>query len=49
MTDWMHNRVQNLNKLLQLQGKLELITQQMRQSSNPQKTVNEEPIMTFES
>lgn len=49
MTDWMHNRVQNLSKLLQLQGKLELISLQMRQMSQPKKSINEKPIITFDT
>jgi len=49
LNEWMHKRVENLDKLLQLQGKLELIAQQMATRSHPVVFARDEPMMIFDA
>ena len=48
LAEWMEKRVSNMDKLLQLQGKLELIVEQMAIRSKPVLYAAQEPAIIFD-
>ncbi|KAI1724071.1 dip2/Utp12 family domain-containing protein [Ditylenchus destructor] len=49
LNKWIHKRTANLEKLLQLQGKLEVVSQQMTVRSKPEIYARQEPVMEMDA